>query len=366
MAIDSIASQGFVPEIFLGTALGRLRNYLTLSRTVTMNTDLETGETFEVGKILHLPKRGTLTVNQKTETGNVTVQSPTSSTVDVVLTQHPEVTFALTSEAIAFQNQDQAQGYVNDAIIALAENIDNSLFQVWKLIPSAQIVTNASTITEANILTARQYLRTNQVQPNAKMYGAIALNQEAAAFQLANLVRFDAIGVTNNVSNAEIGDGQITMPGAIGRAYGFEICPSQLVPSVAANDNSLQTVTLGASNTGGTFTLTANSITTNALPYNATAAQVQIALYQAYGLQYSNGGPFVQGQVFVTGSAGGPYTVAQIVPNGATLYAITGTGALTGGTNTVTCAQVAQTTGSKNLFYTQDSRLPAPARSARS
>jgi hypothetical protein len=191
------------------------------------------------------------------------------------------------------------------------------------------------------------------------MYGAIALNQEAAAFQLANLVRFDAIGVTNNVSNAEIGDGQITMPGAIGRAYGFEICPSQLVPSVAANDNSLQTVTLGASNTGGTFTLTANSITTNALPYNATAAQVQIALYQAYGLQYSNGGPFVQGQVFVTGSAGGPYTVAQIVPNGATLYAITGTGALTGGTNTVTCAQVAQTTGSKNLFYTQDSILMA-------
>src|SRR5579871_1029428 len=354
MAIDSTASQGFIPEIFLGTALGRLRNYLTLSRTVTMNTDLETGETFEVGKILHLPKRGTLSVNQKTETGNVTVQSPTSSTVDVVLNHHLEVTFALTSEAIAFQNQDQAQGYVNDAIIALAEEIDNSLFQAWKLVPSSQTVTNGSTITEPNILTARQYLRTNKVQPNAKMYGVVGLSQEAAIFQLSNLVRFDAIGVTNNVPNAEIGDGQISMPGAIGRAYGFEICPSQLVPSVSANDNTLQTVTLGAGNTGGSFTLTANGITTKPIPYNATALAVQIALYQAYGLNYSNGGPFPQGQVFVTGAAGGPYTVAQIIPLGATSYAITGAGALTGGTNTVTIAQVSQTTGSKNLFYTQD------------
>jgi hypothetical protein len=348
--ITTAEASGFIPEIWLATALGRLRNYLTLQKTVTMDTELPTGETFTVGKTLHLPKRGTLVVNDKAETGNYTVQNPQSSTVDLVLNKHPEVTFALTSEVIAFQNQDQGGGYVNDAMIALAERIDLDLFAAWRLVAAANTITNASTITEANILSARKILRDNKVRPSDMMFGVVSTAQEAAILQLTNLVRYDAIGVSNNVSRATIGDGNaaVTIPGAIGRAYGFEVAPTQLVPNVSANDNTLQTVTIGGSPTGGTFVLALNSISTGPIAYNASASAVQAACVAAWGLQ---------GLLYVSGSAGGPYTFAFL--NGNT-YAITHTDSFTGGSSpAITVAQVSQTTGAKNLFYTKDFLLMA-------
>lgn len=345
--ITTAEASGFIPEIWLATALGRLKNYLTLQRTVTMSTDLNSGESFSVGKTLHLPKRGTLVVNDKTETGSYSIQNPQSSTVDLSLNKHPEVSFALTSEVIAFQNQDQGQGYVNDAMIALAERVDQDLFNAYLLIAAANTITNASTITEANILSARKILRDNKIMPTAKAFGVVSTAQEAAILQLSNLVRYDAIGVSNNVTNATVGDAStITMPGAIGRAYGFEICPSQLVPTVSANANNLQTITITGAPTGGSFTLTGNSITVGPLAYNASVSAVQTALNGAFGA----------GNVYVTGTAGTSYVVALLGNVGA----ITATGSFTGGTSpAIAVAQTTQTTGAKNLFYTQDFILMA-------
>jgi len=63
-----------------------------------------------------------------------------------------------------------------------------------------------------------------------------------------------------------------------------------------------QTVTFGgAAATGGTFTLTFNGQTTSAIAYNATAAAVEAALEALSTIG--------QGNVQVTGNAGGPYTV---------------------------------------------------------
>lgn len=350
-AIGVPESSGFIPEIFLATALGRLKSYLTLQRTATMNTDLKTGESFNVGQVLHLPKRGALTASRKTDTGNYTVLNPQSSTVDVTLNNQWEVTFALTSQALAFQNQDQTQGYINDGIIALAEQIDNDLFQAYKLIATANKVSNGSaSITEANILSARKILRDNKINPNARAYGVVSTAQEAAILQLSNVVRYDALGVMNNVANAKVGDGAVVMPGAIGRVYGFEICPSQLVPSVSADDNSLQTVTISGTPTSGSYTLTINSLTTVPLAYNASAAAIQTALNNLTGFK---------GQVYVTQSGTTPNFTNTIAFINGNTFAITATDSTAGGTHAIAVAQVSQTTGAKNLFYTEDFFLMA-------
>lgn len=345
--ITTVESAGFIPEIWLATALGRLKNYLTLQRTVTMSTELASGESFTVGKTLHLPKRGTLIVNNKPENGPYQVQNPQSSTVDLTLNHHPEVTFALTSEAIAFQNQDQTIGYIEDAIIGLAEQVDMDLFNAYLLIAGANTITNAGTITEANILSARKILRDNKINPTAKAFGVVSTAQEAAILQLPNLVRYDALGVSNNVANAKIGDGTVAMPGAIGRAYGFEICPSQLTPTVAGNGNNMQTITITGAPTGGSFTLTANGVTSGPIVYNATPAQVVSALAQT-GVGAGNS--------YVSGTAGSVYNVALL----GNVYPITATASFTGGTTpTIAVTQTAQTVGAKNLFYTQDFILMA-------
>jgi hypothetical protein len=73
----------------------------------------------------------------------------------------------------------------------------------------------------------------------------------------------------------------------------------------AAQVSEVQTVTIGGTGLGGTFTLGVMNLLgsydyTAALAYNATAATVQAALEALLGV----------GNVTVTGSAGGPYAVA--------------------------------------------------------
>jgi hypothetical protein len=103
--------------------------------------------------------------------------------------------------------------------------------------------------------------------------------------------------------------------------------------TVAVNGTcAVQTVTLGGSPTGGTFTLTYAGQTTTGIAYNATAATVQTALQALSTIGPNN--------VAVTGSAGGPWTVTfvgtlAIKP----ITTMTGSAAsLTGGTPTITLA----------------------------
>ena len=94
---------------------------------------------------------------------------------------------------------------------------------------------------------------------------------------------------------------------------------------VTAHTNAVQTVTVTGSPTGGTFTLTRAGQTTSAIAYNATAATVQTALSALSTIGAGN--------VAVTGSAGGPFTVTfQGALGGQTIAAMTASASLTGGT----------------------------------
>jgi hypothetical protein len=103
--------------------------------------------------------------------------------------------------------------------------------------------------------------------------------------------------------------------------------PLQGAPVPAAGTNEVQTVTITGTPTGGTYTLTFNSQTTAAIPYNATATQVQNAL-----VALSNIG---SGDVLC---AGGPHPATAITVTfqgnlaGGDVPQMTATGSLTGGT----------------------------------
>jgi len=96
------------------------------------------------------------------------------------------------------------------------------------------------------------------------------------------------------------------------------------------NTNEVQSVTVDA--TGGTFTLSFDGETTGAIAENAAAATVQTALLALSNLN--------TGDVAVTGSAGGPYTVTfGGAYAGANVAALTAAaGSLTGGAGTVVIA----------------------------
>lgn len=99
---------------------------------------------------------------------------------------------------------------------------------------------------------------------------------------------------------------------------------NQTVPSIGTDE--VQTVTITGTPSGGTFTLTFSGQTTSAIVYNASASAVQSALEAL-----SNIAP---GDVTVTGSNGGPYTVTfNGAYDGTDVPQMTATASLTGGTS---------------------------------
>lgn len=87
-----------------------------------------------------------------------------------------------------------------------------------------------------------------------------------------------------------------------------------------------QTVTITGAPTGGTFTLTFAGHTTAAIAFNATASAVHDALVALASVGAGN--------VLVTGSAGGPYTVTFVGALASEdVAAMTATPSLTGGTS---------------------------------
>jgi hypothetical protein len=99
--------------------------------------------------------------------------------------------------------------------------------------------------------------------------------------------------------------------------------------------NEVNVVTITGSPTGGTFTITVNGQTTAGIAYNAAASAVQSALEAL-----SNVAP---GDVAVTGSAGGPYTLTWGGALANTDITISASGAgLTGGTTPAATATTTQ------------------------
>lgn len=99
------------------------------------------------------------------------------------------------------------------------------------------------------------------------------------------------------------------------------------LPTIQEQYDDVQTVSLTGSPTGGTFTLTFGAQTTTGIAYNASASTVQSALIALSSIG--------SGNVSVTGSNGGPWTVEFISTLGyASQSTMTGSGAgLTGGTS---------------------------------
>lgn len=119
-----------------------------------------------------------------------------------------------------------------------------------------------------------------------------------------------------------------------------------LIPFAGANE--VQTVTITGTPSGGTFTLTFDGETTAAIVYNPTASAVQAALEALSNLD--------PGDVIVSGSTGGPFTVTFGGKRGGrNVTQLTSTPSLTGGstpsvTHATTTGGGAGAAGADKLF----------------
>ena len=231
--ITTTEASGFIPEIWLATALGYLRNNITIAKMVTKDSDLE-GGTFNVGQTLHIPKRGVITVRDKTQGSPYTTDSPSSSTVDITLNKHKYIRVGIEDRANSVANQQILEGYVQDGMAEIAEQIDSDLFALHASVSAGNTITNASNISEANVAAARKLLVDNKAGNYNDFYGVVTTgNRNALAFS-TNTARYDATGRAGNLVNAEVGNGS-GMAGSFGKFADVNLFESQLVPQVGSS-----------------------------------------------------------------------------------------------------------------------------------
>lgn len=178
---------------------------------------------------------------------------------------------------------------------------------------------------------------------------AIAYDATAATVQSA-LEALSNVGANNvSVSGSAGGPWTITFQNTLGKQNVAEMTADS---TSLGGTNEVQTVTL-TNAAGGTFTLTYAGQTTGAIAYDATAGTVDTALEAL-----SNIGA---GDVAVTGSAGGPYTVTFTSALAATNVAeMTASGASLTGTNEVQRITITGTPTGGDFTLTYAGQTTAP------
>ena len=217
-SINTTQADSFIPEIWLNESITALRSYLNLARTVRRDMD---GAVARFGDTIHIPKTGALSVNAKVTNENVTRQAPADDEVSVVLDQHNEVTFMVEDPARAMANQSLRQLYINDAVIALAEELETDLAAEYENADDDVDFDATSDATKiAAMLQARKFFVDAKAPKMAKrfLYASPSLVNE--------LLEIDKFTKAN-----EYGSRTPLVEGALGDIFGINVFESQLVPS---------------------------------------------------------------------------------------------------------------------------------------
>lgn len=204
----STEAAAFIPEIWAATALGALKANTVMARLVNRNFESEVAQR---GDTVNVPVRGTLSVNDKAENTAVTLQTPSATTKQVILNKHKEISFLVEDIARAQANQNIIQGYIEDGMIAIAEQIDSDLLALYSGFSTTPIDATGGSggIVAATVTEARRLLNAAKVP----MQNRYIVWHEDAEKELLDLEKF---------TSADFGDdGSAIREANIGRKYGF-------------------------------------------------------------------------------------------------------------------------------------------------
>ena len=214
--LTTTQNSNFIPEIVANQMLGALGAYLNLGRTVSKDSELTTAQ---VGDVINVSKRGALSANTKSQGGVVTVQQPSLTNVPVTLDTHKEVTVGEEDFTRSLQVGSTLPGYAEDAVIALGEEIETALSNLWPDI-SATFNNDATSDPVKDLIDGRTQMVKNKVPLMARKYAYLA--PEYVGLLLKQNAFVDPKVIPNNQPLTE---------GAVGRVAGFDVFEGQLVAS---------------------------------------------------------------------------------------------------------------------------------------
>lgn len=215
----------FIPEVWASKALGALAGNLMIAQVANRNWENE----FQgKGDIINIPVRGAVSVASKVAGTPVTPQAPADATIQVVLDSHYVASFLVEDIVCAEANQEVGDGYVQDAAIKLAEQIETSgLTAAYTGFTTNTAVGVAGTdATEALVRTVGKVLDDAKVPPTVPRYVFWATKD---AWALRGLSRFNDAD--------KVGDGGTALRTAsMGTWHGMQHISSQYVVTTGGPD----------------------------------------------------------------------------------------------------------------------------------
>ncbi len=334
---------GFIPMFWAQRALDVLRNNIVAVQFVARDTDFT--ESGWKGKSITVGYPGTFVAIDKAADTPVTPQVATGSSVTLTLNKHKVVPFLIEDFANAQANMDLMDRYLEPAVIALAEQVENDVLNVAATLTGGTVSTGGVDMTSASLRTTRMQFNVAKAPQNDRVV-IVSPKDEVSLLGDTTLQTYFAYSQPGTVKN-----------GVIGHVYGMDIAMSQLTPAGSRVVLSVTTAPLG-----GTYTLTFNGQTTSALAFGATAATVQAALVALSSVGAGN--VIVSGATPTT--AGGTLLVTFTGTLYQTALPLTGSGASLTGTG----AALAIATGAGNvalhknaILFASRSFAPIPANS---
>lgn len=203
--------------------LGYFKSNMGMAATVSRDFDYVTaveGETVKIGK------RGSLTANAKALNGNVTVQSPVTTGVDVTLSNHYEVSFDLVDVVREKSNERRLrtiEGYAQDAAAVLLETVEETLASVYASIAAAAInFDETSTATKlSSLLQLRKEFFDAKVPASEQKYLYLG---STSSMEILEEERFTSAG---NVGSEEAA--RVNLDGFLTKRFGFNMLENQQV-----------------------------------------------------------------------------------------------------------------------------------------
>jgi hypothetical protein len=222
MANITTAEITTLATIVSARALGKLKGNTVLARIINRNYDNEVAQR---GKIVSIPVRGALTVNPKAANTVVTLQTPSDTAVNVTLNKHQEVSFLIEDPALAMASYDVLDGYLGDATMALAEQIDGDIAALYS--GFSQSINATSGLGEDDFRNAQRLLNIAKA-PATDRWAVLS----ADAF-------YEAQGIERLINRDYRGDEAQTAVrnGYLGQVFGFNIVLDQQIKRATSDKN---------------------------------------------------------------------------------------------------------------------------------
>jgi hypothetical protein len=183
--ITSSELSNSIPTIVAAEALGYLKANTVMAQLVARDWD---NAVAQYGQTIDIPFTGSLSVNDKSENGTVTLQTPSDTKASVTLNQHKEVSFLIEDYGKALARPDYLSSYMRDGMAVLAEQIDGDLAALYSGL--SQSIDATGILAEVNFREARRLLNAAKA-PLGRRYVVLHEDAEYALLGIEKFVNRD-------------------------------------------------------------------------------------------------------------------------------------------------------------------------------